>query len=281
MSSGDANEYVLGHSAGELKRLRRQAQLLNPITRQYLIEAGIAPGMRVLDVGSGLGDVAFLAAELVGPSGHVLGVDRSPDALVLARSRAKEQSLANVTFVESELTAMVFDQHFDAAIGRFVLCHQPDPVALLRKISRLVRPGGIVVFQESDNKQRRSYPSIPTYDMMSERIDETLRRIGVDVRMGIKLYSTFLAAGLAEPTMHLQAVIGGAKALDEVHFEADLAVTLATAMEETGVATADELGADSLVDRIVQEMTANQSVIVGRAVIGAWTRLLNRISYRQ
>jgi ubiquinone/menaquinone biosynthesis C-methylase UbiE len=229
--------------------------------------------MRVLDVGSGLGDVAFLAAELVGPSGHVVGVDRSPDALVLARSRAKEQSLANVTFVESELTPMAFDQHFDAAIGRLVLCHQPDPVALLRKISRLVRPGGIVVFQEPEHKQRRSYPPIPTYDIMAEWIDETLRRTGVDVRLGIKLYSTFLAAGLPEPTMRLHAVIGGAKALDEVHFEADLAVTLGAVMEETGVATADELGADSLVDRIVQDMTANQSVIVGRAVIGAWTRL--------
>jgi ubiquinone/menaquinone biosynthesis C-methylase UbiE len=277
MASGemgiDANDYVLGHSARELDRLRRQAQVLNPITRHYLIEAGIAPGMRVLDVGSGLGDVAFLAAELVGPSGHVVGVDRSPDALVLARSRAKGESLANVTFVESELAAMAFDQHFDAAIGRYVLCHQPDPVALLRKISRLVRAGGIVLFQESDREQTRSYPPIPTYDMMSEWISETFRRTGVDVRMGIKLYSTFLAAGLPEPTMRLQAMIGGAKALDEVHFEADLAVTLAAAMDETGVATVDELGADSLVDRIVQEMTANQSVIVGRAVIGAWTRL--------
>ena len=273
MADRDANEYVLGHSAGELKRLRSQAQLLNPITRRYLIEAGIAPGMRVLDVGSGLGDVAFLAAELVGPSGHVLGVDRSPDALVLARSRAKEQSLANVTFVESELMAIAFDQQFDAAIGRFVLCHQPDPVALLRKISRLVRPGGIVVFQEPDHKHRRSYPPIPTYDMMSEWTDETLRRTGVDVRMGIKLYSAFLAAGLAEPTMRLHAPIGGAKALDEVQFEADLAVTLATAMHETGVATADELGAESLVDRIIQEMTANEGIIVARALIGAWTRL--------
>ena len=124
MSNGDANEYVLGHSAGELKRLRSHAQLLNPITRRYLMEAGIAPGMRVLDVGSGVGDVAFLAAELVGPSGHVVGVDRSRDALALARSRANEQSLANVTFVESELMAIAFDQHFDAAIGRYVLCFQ-------------------------------------------------------------------------------------------------------------------------------------------------------------
>jgi len=161
MASDDANEYALGYSERELKRLRRQAQLVNPITRQYLIEAGIEPGMRVLDVGSGAGDVAFLAAELVGPSGQVVGVDRSPDALALARSRAKEQSLANVTFLEGELSAMAFGQLFDAAIGRYVLCFQPDPAASLREISRLVRPGGIVLFHEPDRKQIRSYPPSP------------------------------------------------------------------------------------------------------------------------
>jgi ubiquinone/menaquinone biosynthesis C-methylase UbiE len=250
-----------------------RAQLVNPITRQYLIEAGIAPGMRVLDVGSGAGDVAFLAAALVGPSGQVVGVDRSPDALALARSRAKEQSLANVTFRESDMSAVAFGQLFDAAIGRYVLCFQPDPTAMLRKIARLVRPGGIVLFHEPDRKQMRSYPPTPTYNKMSEWIDETLVRNGMDVRMGIKLYSTFLAAGLAAPTMRLHAVIGGAKALEEVHFAADVAVTHAAAIERTGVATADELGADSLIERIVQEMNANQSVIVGRADIGAWTRL--------
>ena len=223
--------------------------------------------------GSGAGDVAFLAAELVGPSGHVVGVDQSFDALDLARSRAKEQLLANVTFRQSELSAIAFDHQFDAAIGRYVLCFQPDPAALLRKISGLVRPGGIVLFHEPDRKQMRSYPPTPTFDKMSEWIDETFGRTGMDVRMGIKLYSTFVAAGLAGPTMRLHAAIGGAQALEEVHFEADVAITLAAAMERTGVATAEELGADSLVERIIQEMSANNSVIVGRAEVGAWTRL--------
>ena len=273
MASDNANDYVLGHSMRELERLRRQAQLVNPITRQYLIEAGIAPGMRVLDIGSGAGDVAFLAAELVGPSGQVVGVDRSPDALALARSRAQERSLANVSFRESDLSTVSVDQLFDAAIGRYVLCFQPDPAALLRAISRLVRPGGIILFHEVDREQMRSYPPTPTYDKTFQWVGETYRRTGMDGRMGIKLYSTFLAAGLAAPTMRLHAVIGGAKALDEVHLDADQAMVLAADMERMGVATADELGADSLVERIVREMSANQSVIVGRAEIGAWTRL--------
>jgi len=69
------------------------------------------------------------------------------------------------------------------------------------------------------------------------------------------------------------AVIGGANALDEVHLDADQAVVLAADIERLGVATASELGAETLVERIIQEMAANQSVIVGRAEIGAWSRV--------
>jgi SAM-dependent methyltransferase len=234
MTSDEANEYVLGHSDRELERLRRQAQLVNPITRQYLVEAGMASGMRVLDIGSGAGDVAFLAADLVGQSGQVVGVDRSPDALVLARSRAIERSLANVSFHVSDLSAMAFDPLFDAAVGRYVLCFQSDPVALLRKITRLVRPGGIVLFHEADREQMRSYPPTSTYDNTCHWLDETYRGTGMDRRMGVKLYSTFLAAGLAAPTMRLHAVIGGAKAVDEVHLEADQAIVLAADMARLG-----------------------------------------------
>jgi SAM-dependent methyltransferase len=71
-------EYVLGHSDRELERLSTQARLVDPITREFFVDAGIAPGMRILDVGSGSGDVAFLASELAGDKGSVVGVDRAP-----------------------------------------------------------------------------------------------------------------------------------------------------------------------------------------------------------
>jgi ubiquinone/menaquinone biosynthesis C-methylase UbiE len=273
MPDSRASDYVLGHSDRELERLRLQAQLIDPITRQFLIEAGITPGMRILDIGSGAGDVAFLAAKLVGPTGHVVGVDRSPAGLAVARTRAERQSLANVTFCEGELSAFAFDRPFDAAIGRYVLCFQPNPVPLLRVIANLVRPGGIILFHEPDRAQMRSFPPAPTYDRVCQWVGETYRRAGVDVRMGIKLYSTFQAAGLATPTMRLHAVIGGANALDEVHLDADQAMVLAADIERLGVATASELGIETLVERIIQEMVTNQSVIVGRAEIGAWSRV--------
>jgi ubiquinone/menaquinone biosynthesis C-methylase UbiE len=273
MSDCATSAYVLGHSDRELERLRLQARLIDPITRQFLIEAGIGPGMRILDVGSGAGDVAFLAANLVGPAGQVVGVDRSTVALVAARSRAENQSLTNVTFHECELSAMAFAQPFDAAIGRYVLCFQPDPAALLRKIAGLVRPGGVIVFHEPDRELMHSFPPAPTYERACRWVSETYRRSGVDARIGIKLYSVFQAAGLPGPTMRMHAVIGGATALDEVHLDADQAMVLAADIERLGIATAAELGADTLVERIIQEMAANQSVIIGRAEIGAWSRV--------
>jgi SAM-dependent methyltransferase len=273
MPDRGASVYVLGHSDRELERLALQARLVDPITRQFLLEAGIAPGMRVLDVGSGAGDVAFLVANLVGRQGEVVGVDRSVAALARARSRAEAQSLSNVTFRESELLEMDFDKPFDAAVGRYVLCFIPDPIALLRKIANLVRPGGIVLFHEADREQMRSYPPTPTYDQTHRWLSETYAQSGMDVRLGIKLHSLFQAGGLEAPTMRLQAVIGGANALDEVHLDADQAVVLANDIVERGIATASELGVETLVDRIIEEMTANRSVIVGRGEIGAWSRI--------
>ena len=80
--------YALGHSAEELERLSRQAEAFEPFTRQLFQQAGITPGMRVLDVGCGSGDVAFLAADLAGPNGEVIGADRAPAAVNWATTRS-------------------------------------------------------------------------------------------------------------------------------------------------------------------------------------------------
>ena len=64
-----ANAYPLGHTDAELKRLATQARLIDPITRRYLVSAGITEGMRVLDVGSGAGDVAILLGASSAPQG--------------------------------------------------------------------------------------------------------------------------------------------------------------------------------------------------------------------
>ena len=98
--------YLLGHSAEETIRLVVQARLLAPITRRFFVEAGLSPGMRVLDIGSGMGDVAFLAAGLVGPEGAVVGADRAAAAVAAASDRARAEARTNVSFVVGDPSGM-------------------------------------------------------------------------------------------------------------------------------------------------------------------------------
>ena len=94
--------YILGRGEAETWHLIGQARFHDPFTRRLLEKAALKEGMRVLDGGSGAGDVALLAAELVGPRGGVMGVDQNPAILEVARKRAREVGLVNVTFLESD-----------------------------------------------------------------------------------------------------------------------------------------------------------------------------------
>jgi len=270
------HEYELGHTDRELSRLNTQAQLAEPMTRQFFTSAGVVAGMRVLDIGSGAGDVAFLAADLVGPSGEVIGTDRSPEAVKAALAGAKARSLSNVSFRLGDPTALAFEQPFDAIVGRYVLMFSPDPVAMLRGVVGNLRPGGIIVFHESDftgvGSQRS--PRSPTYDRCFAWITETFRKVGTSTQMGLGLYSAFLAAGLPAPTMALQALVGGSSSSrNGVDLLADLATTMAPVMEQMGVVSVEDLDPATLHSRMHAEINANGTVVVGRYEVGAWSRL--------
>src|SRR6266567_4828172 len=116
--AGRQSFYALGHSEKELQRLSRQGQVIGPFTRQLFEEAGISPGMRILDVGCGSGDVALLAADLVGLSGEVVGADRERAAVEWANALAHSRGMRNVKFVEGDPAEIEFGQHFDAIVGR-------------------------------------------------------------------------------------------------------------------------------------------------------------------
>ena len=94
-----ASGYALGYSTEEERRLALQARMFEGLTEDVLRHAGIGDGMYVLDIGCGIGDVSFLAARLVGPSGSVVGIDRGDESIETARRRAKSLGIENVTFV--------------------------------------------------------------------------------------------------------------------------------------------------------------------------------------
>ena len=129
-----------------------------------LAEAGIRPGMRVLDLGCGAGDATFVAADLVGSGGSVVGVDHSPDALARARLRAGQRGLAQVQFIEGDFYDPAPGGPYDAIVERLALWQVPDPAEVLRRQATVLRPGGLVVPIEGDATTYCSEPEITLCD---------------------------------------------------------------------------------------------------------------------
>jgi tRNA A58 N-methylase Trm61 len=136
-------QYALGRSPEEYGRLRRQAEILKPMTRRLFAEAGIEPGMRVLDLGSGAGDICMLLAEMVGSGGSVIGLDIDQDAVIHARERVADAGLLNVTFVHSDFAHYAPKAPVDAIVGRLVLMYQDDPARALTKLTEYLRRGRV------------------------------------------------------------------------------------------------------------------------------------------
>ena len=265
-------EYALGHSSRELDRLSFQGTVLAPYTRQLLIEAGVTAGMHVLDVGSGSGDVSFLAAELVGPRGRVLGVDRSPEAVERARTTALRRTLCNVAFDVGDPAAMHFEKPFDAIVGRFVLMYQDDPAASLRSMMRYLREGGVVAFHELDTTACRSWPAVSAFDRAAWWLAEALRGSGARPELGLEMHSLFLDCGLPAPTMRTDVLISGNADSPVYDLVAEAVRTLVPTLEKLNIASAAEVQIDDLADRMRAGVAAKRGVATSYGLVGAWAR---------
>lgn len=262
--------YQLGSDAAELERLDLQGRVLAPATRTLLEAAGVGRGMRVLDLGSGAGDVAFLAAELVGSGGEIVGVDQSSDSVSKARARAEQRELSNVRFVVGDVHHRIADGPFDAIIGRLVLMYVPDPATVLHTQAALLRPGGIVAPIEFDLHSARSLPTTPLVAQALSWLREAFTAAHVEPALGPRLWSVLLEAGLQPRGM---LGVQPHFAPDDLDGAAILAGIVATALpliERAGVATAAQVGADTLRQRIADELASAPAVFAHPMLISAW-----------
>jgi ubiquinone/menaquinone biosynthesis C-methylase UbiE len=204
------NPYVLGHADTEIERLLLQGRLHNDFTEHALRLAGLGPGMRVLDVGCGAGDVSFIAARLVGPTGKVLGVDSAAKVVEFARTLAADRGVHNVRFETTAIAEIPLDEPVDAVIGRLILMHLRDPVETLRQLAEKVRPGGLIAFCESDSSAVRTTPELPLWQALKDAAQKAFAGAGVDPSFGTKLPTLFRQAGLDAPRLTLGAPIGAA-----------------------------------------------------------------------
>jgi len=266
-----ASSYVLGSTDAEHERLIRQATRVAPLTERLFREAGIGEGQRVLDLGSGVGDVTMLAARLVGSSGEVVGIDRDPRSIDRARARVMEAGLRNVVFIQSDVFQIPDDKPFDAAVGRFILMWVRDPVSVLRSLSRLVCPGGVVAFHETYwTPTLALLGPLPLWSAVASVVHETFRRSGANPDLGPALYRAFQEAGLPGPTMRLEMPLG--KDPDFAQWFSDTVGTLQAQIQEFGL-WPEALGdLETLRDRLQAELATSKTVAARAAYVGAWCR---------
>lgn len=271
-----ATSYVLGDSDNERHRLQQQADLIGGFTRHVLEQAGIVAGMTVLDVGCGAGDVALLLADMVGPDGRVVGVDRNAAILATAERRTAAAGYANVRFVAGDVTdpEVNLGRDFDAAVGRLVLMYNPDTVAALRAIVDRVAPGGVVAFQEADFTWfAHSIPSLPLVAGVRDWISGAFAAGGSDPHIGFRLPQLFAAAGLPRPRLQFDTLIGGGTDFGGYQYTELTVRSLLPAIEAAGIATAAEIDVDTLAERLRAATIAADATITTVSLVAAWARL--------
>jgi|SRR5579871_44028 len=149
MTTAAVSTYLLSETTAEHQRLIRQARIFETFTERLFRDAGIGTGQTVLDVGSGVGDVAFLAARIVGPSASVIGIERDADMVATASARASAGGLTNVRFIQGEIGRVSINESFDAVVGRFIIEFVPDAGGAMRALASLLRPCGVMAFQDA------------------------------------------------------------------------------------------------------------------------------------
>ena len=272
--------YLLGHSALEHRRLLIQASYVRPWTTRFLRRAGLSQGMSVLDIGSGLGDVSFIAAEIVGPGGRVVGVERDPVAVEAARRRAVFGGYADtVRFENAGLADFSTLEQFDVLAGRFILQYLPDPAAALNHLARFVRPGGIVVMHDMDvSNPDVSFPTCQTWNDCYAVLSQLFLAHGIAPDFGRHLTRIFLDAGLSWPDIESGAMTGGKPGSAIFTWLASAVQAVEPLLIQAGIELPEGFAIDdSLGATLERAVLESRSMVLGNTHYGAWVRVDDRL----
>jgi SAM-dependent methyltransferase len=173
-------DYVLGTHDEELARLGLQHRVWRPVTLDCWQRAGITVGKRVLDVGAGPGYATVDLAEIVGPSGEVVALERSSNFVNAMKETVRARGLTNVEIHELDLmTDDLPKGNHDFSWCRWVVSFVNDPALLIKKLAGVMRKGGMSIFHEYGHyKTWRFFPPLPNQERFREHVIATWRESG-------------------------------------------------------------------------------------------------------
>ena len=189
--------YLLGRAGPEEARLKRQIANLAPDSDQQLERVGIKPGERVVDLGCGPGGALHLIGKRVGPTGSVLGIERDPHFVELARRFVAGHALPQVEVREGDAYATGLPRRsFDGAHMRLVLVNVPRPELIVLEMVSLVRPGGWIASFEADFLAHICDPPLAAWDRLLAAYSAYSTARGIDLNIGRRLHRLFRDAGV-------------------------------------------------------------------------------------
>ncbi|MGH7311987.1 MAG: methyltransferase domain-containing protein [Candidatus Rokuibacteriota bacterium] len=192
-----SGRYPIERRSGEIERLRIQAAAIAFDAAVMLDRIGVGPGWRCLDLGCGAGGILNLLAERVGPAGLALGLDADP--ILLAAARQWAGGRAGTAFVASDAYhAALRPESFDLVHVRFVASTAGLVDDLLREALGLVRPGGVLAFQEPDTDTLRCHPPHPAWDRLKQAVQDAFAAVGGDTKLAQRLYGLLRRTGLED-----------------------------------------------------------------------------------
>jgi len=267
---GSTARYSLGSEDHEIARLDAQAALLERATVMLLRAAGIGRGMRVLDLGTGPGHLAFAAAGLVGPEGRVVGIDSSPRLLDVAIRRGFAHP--HVCFVEGDVRTWRTDEPFDAVIGRLIFFHLPDRLAVLRHHVTGLRPGGLVAALDFDLGSLRAEPPVPLALEATGWTSAAFASAGACPTIGARLLPLLTEAGLVDvQSIGIQEYFGPDDPRPNMIL-CGVMRSLAPQAAAAGIPTPEHLRPDGLEERLAAAMRASSSTLLFPVLSAAWGR---------
>lgn len=229
--------------------------MINPSnvpTSRFLRDIGLEPGMRVLDVGCATGLLTRELANLVGKNGHITGVDRNNDRLAEAKDQTAESNHATIVYENVDLTGNLPDwEPFDAITGRRVLMYLPDAAETLRRLTALLKPDGLMIFQEhcAIGMPIAAQP-IPQHQQAHDWMWRVIAAEQGTITIGLDLPKLFQQGGLGIDDYRAEAIMLGSARDDGIE---DIASYMVSRVIDAGVANRDTIRPDSLTERLFEE----------------------------